>query len=92
MTNPKLEVLTAQNSQLSVGPVLSQLRASVERRLDVSLPVNDPNEKINRHVMAANQEVLRPAAEVVKAAIPAPVHDRLHDFEFEFEGTAHLRE
>jgi len=31
MTNPKLEVLTAQNSQLSVGPVLSQLRVSVER-------------------------------------------------------------
>jgi phospholipid-binding lipoprotein MlaA len=47
---------------------------------DASLPVSDPNEHINRHVLAANQAVLRPASEVVKAAIPGPVHDRLHDF------------
>ena len=46
---------------------------------DASLPINDPNEDVNRHVMAANQEVLRPASEFVKAAIPGPVHDRLHD-------------
>jgi phospholipid-binding lipoprotein MlaA len=45
---------------------------------DASLPVSDPHEEANRHVMAANQEVLRPAAEFVKA-IPGPVHDRLHD-------------
>jgi len=43
-----------------------------------SLPINDPGEDINRHVMTANQEVLRPAAEFVKA-LPGPVHDRLHD-------------
>jgi phospholipid-binding lipoprotein MlaA len=30
--------------------------------------------------MTVNQEVLRPAAEFVKAAIPGPVHNRLHDF------------
>ena len=46
---------------------------------DASLPVNDPYEGTNRHVMAANQEVLRPAAEVVKSAIPGTMHDRLHD-------------
>jgi phospholipid-binding lipoprotein MlaA len=43
------------------------------------MPVNDPNESMNRQVMAANQEMLRPASEFVKAAIPGPVHDRLHD-------------
>jgi phospholipid-binding lipoprotein MlaA len=47
---------------------------------DVALPVSDPNEQFNRHVMAANQAVLGPASEVVNAAIPGPVHDRLHDF------------
>ena len=46
---------------------------------DASLPINDPNEEMNRHVMAANQEVLRPASVVVKTAIPGPVHDRLRD-------------
>jgi phospholipid-binding lipoprotein MlaA len=46
---------------------------------DASMPVNDPNESMNRQVMAANQEMLRPASEFVKAAIPGPVHDRLHD-------------
>jgi phospholipid-binding lipoprotein MlaA len=30
-------------------------------------------------VMAANQEVLRPISEAVKAVVPGPVHDRLHD-------------
>jgi phospholipid-binding lipoprotein MlaA len=60
-----------------VLPVLLGACAGLPR--DASLPINDPNEDMNRHVMAANQEVLRPAAEVVKAAIPGPVHDRLHD-------------
>jgi len=43
------------------------------------MPVNDPIEDMNRRVMAANQEVLRPAAEFVQTAIPGPVHDRLRD-------------
>jgi phospholipid-binding lipoprotein MlaA len=43
------------------------------------MPVNDPNEDMNRRVLAANQEVLRPAAEFVQIAIPGPLHDRLHD-------------
>jgi phospholipid-binding lipoprotein MlaA len=46
---------------------------------DASLPMNDPDEGVNRRVMAANQEVLRPLAQAVQAAIPGPVHDRLHD-------------
>jgi phospholipid-binding lipoprotein MlaA len=59
-----------------VLPLLLGACAGLSR--NPSLPINDPNEDINRHVMTANQEVLRPAAELVKA-IPAPVHDRLHD-------------
>jgi phospholipid-binding lipoprotein MlaA len=43
------------------------------------MPINDPNEGVNRQVMTANQELLRPASEFVKTAIPGPVHDRLHD-------------
>lgn len=46
---------------------------------DTSLPVDDPQEAANRQVMAANQEALRPASQLVKAAIPGPLHDRLHD-------------
>jgi phospholipid-binding lipoprotein MlaA len=61
-----------------VLPVLLGACAGVPR--DASLPLNDPNEGINRHVMAANQEILRPASQVVKAVITGPVHDRLHDF------------
>src|SRR5262249_53670737 len=58
-------------------PLLASACAGVPR--DASLPVSDPHEQMNRHVMAANQEVLRPVSEAVKAAIPGPVHDRLHD-------------
>jgi phospholipid-binding lipoprotein MlaA len=59
-------------------PLLSGACAALPR--DVSLPVSDPNEQTNRHVMAANQAVLGPASEVLNAAIPGPIHDRLHDF------------
>ena len=45
---------------------------------DASLPINDPNEQSNRHLMAANQALLGPVARVVKA-LPGPVHDRVHD-------------
>jgi phospholipid-binding lipoprotein MlaA len=41
--------------------------------------MNDPHEDVNRHVMAANQEALRPLAQAVQATIPGPVHERLHD-------------
>jgi phospholipid-binding lipoprotein MlaA len=47
---------------------------------DVSLPLQDPNEKANRQIMTMNQETLRPASEFVKTAIPGPVQKRLRDF------------
>ncbi|MFL5063151.1 MAG: VacJ family lipoprotein [Xanthobacteraceae bacterium] len=46
---------------------------------DASLPINDPHEQLNRHVLTATRVTLRPAAEVV-SAIPGPLHDRLRDF------------
>src|SRR2546430_15809272 len=46
---------------------------------DPSLPISDPNEQTNRQVLAANQQILGPVSEAVRAAIPGPVHDRLHD-------------
>ncbi len=61
-----------------VLPLVLAACAGVTR--DASLPIHDPNETINRGVMAANQELLRPASEIIKAAIPGPIHDRLHDF------------
>src|ERR1700750_3365161 len=46
---------------------------------DASLPISDPNEEANRQVLAANQKILGPVSEGVKAAVPGPVHERLHD-------------
>ncbi|MFL6972779.1 MAG: VacJ family lipoprotein [Xanthobacteraceae bacterium] len=46
---------------------------------DASLPINDPHELLNRHVLTVTRVTLRPAAEVV-SAIPGPLHDRLRDF------------
>jgi phospholipid-binding lipoprotein MlaA len=60
-----------------VLPLLLGACAGVPR--DASMPVNDPNESMNRRVMAANQETLRPVSQVVKATIPGPVQDRLSD-------------
>src|SRR5262249_16463272 len=42
-------------------------------------PVSDPNEQANRQVLAANQKILGPVSEGVRAAIPGPVQERLHD-------------
>jgi phospholipid-binding lipoprotein MlaA len=60
-----------------VLPALVGACAGVPR--DASLPINDPNEETNRRIMAVNQAVLHPVAQVVKAVTPGPVHDRLHD-------------
>jgi phospholipid-binding lipoprotein MlaA len=46
---------------------------------DASLPISDPSEQMNRQILTANQAVLRPAAEVVKAATPGPLRERLRD-------------
>ena len=59
-------------------PLLVGACAAVPR--DASLPVNDPNENVNRHIMTANQEILRPAAVAVTALTPGPIHDRVRDF------------
>jgi len=64
-------------------PLLVAGCAGMQR--DASLPLHDPNERMNRGVMALNLAVMRPAAEVV-SALPGPVHDRLRDF------NANLRE
>jgi phospholipid-binding lipoprotein MlaA len=61
----------------SALPLLLAACAGVPR--DASLPINDPNEQLNRHVLTATRVTLRPAAEVV-SAIPGPLHDRLRDF------------
>jgi phospholipid-binding lipoprotein MlaA len=45
---------------------------------DPSLPIDDPNEQLNRTVLRANQVVLDPVANVVKAA-PAPFTNRIRD-------------
>jgi phospholipid-binding lipoprotein MlaA len=58
-------------------PLLLSACAGAPR--DASLPISDPSEAANRQVLAANQEILRPVSEAVKAFIPGPVHDRLHD-------------
>ncbi len=59
-------------------PVITGACAATPR--DASLPVQDPNEQTNRQMLAVNQEMLRPVAEVVKAVVPGPVRDRLRDF------------
>lgn len=60
-----------------VLPVLVGACAGTPR--DASLPISDPNEQTNRQILEANQAVLRPVAEVVKAVAPGPLHDRLRD-------------
>jgi phospholipid-binding lipoprotein MlaA len=56
------------------------LGACAELPRDTALPLQDPSENVNRRIMTANQEMLRPAAEFVQTAIPGPVSKRLRDF------------
>jgi phospholipid-binding lipoprotein MlaA len=48
---------------------------------DPSLPIDDPWEQTNRGVLRANQVVLDPGANVVKAVTPNPVLNRLRDLD-----------
>ena len=67
---------------LPVGCVLLALVsgcAGIPR--DPSMPVNDPNEQLNRGVLKFNQVVLDPAANVVQTVTPGPVLDRLRDLD-----------
>jgi phospholipid-binding lipoprotein MlaA len=63
---------------VSALPLLLGACAGLPR--DASLPVNDPNEDMNRRIMAVNQAFLEPAAELVDAVVPDRVHDRVRDF------------
>ena len=60
-----------------VAALLVSACASAPR--DAALPVSDPHEQANRQVLAANQKILGPVSEGVRAAIPGPVQERLHD-------------
>jgi phospholipid-binding lipoprotein MlaA len=67
------------------GPIACGLAALVSACAgvprDPSLPIDDPNEQFNRRILAVNQAVLDPVANVVKAATPAPVLNRLRDLD-----------
>ena len=52
---------------------------------DPSLPIDDPNEQFNRRILAVNQAVLDPVANVVKAGTPLPVLNRLRDLDDNIE-------
>ena len=66
------------------GPIAGALAALVSGCAgvprDPSLPIDDPWEQTNRGVLRANQVVLDPVANVVKAA-PAPVLNRIRDLD-----------
>ena len=49
-------------------PVVVAGCASAPR--DASLPLQDPNEHVNRQMLAMNQEVLRPVANAVQTVVP----------------------
>ncbi len=63
-----------------VVPALSLLVSACAAQRNPALPLDDPNEAINRQIMDANQEILRPASAIMAAATPGPLRDRLHDF------------
>ena len=65
---------------LSAAGLAALLSACAGVPRDASLPIDDPNEQFNRGVLRANQVVLDPVANVVKAA-PAPVRNRLRDLD-----------
>ena len=67
-------------SWLTVSVLAALVSACAGTPRDASLPINDPNEQMNRRVLEVNQAVLGPVAKVVKAVTPGPVHDRLRDF------------
>jgi phospholipid-binding lipoprotein MlaA len=65
------------HSTIWLLPAFVAACASMPR--DASLPINDPNEQINRRILEVNQAVLHPIATVVKTVTPKPVHNRLQD-------------
>jgi phospholipid-binding lipoprotein MlaA len=63
---------------LSAAGLAGLLGACAGVPRDPSLPIDDPNEQFNRGVLRANQIVLDPVANVVKAA-PSPLTNRIRD-------------
>jgi phospholipid-binding lipoprotein MlaA len=88
--------LWSKGTAACVSALLVSACASALR--DASLPVSDPNETANRQVLAMNQQALGPLSEAVRATVPGPVHDRLHDLNSNLkeprilvnEGASHL--
>ncbi len=66
---------------LIAGGLAALVSACAGAPRDPSLPIDDPNEQFNRRVLAVNQAVLDPVANVVKAATPTPVLNRLRDLD-----------
>src|SRR5262245_34614528 len=67
-------------SKWAIGGVAALLvSACASAPRNASLPISDPNENANRQVLAANQKILGPVSAGVRAAVPGPVHERLHD-------------
>src|SRR5262249_17943062 len=64
---------------LTAGATALLLSACASTPRDASLAISDPNENTNRQVLATNQKILGPVSEGVRAAVPGPVHERLHD-------------
>ena len=64
---------------VTAGATALLLSACASAPRDASLAISDPNENTNRQVLAANQKILGPVSEGVRAAVPGPVHERLHD-------------
>ena len=65
---------------LSAAGLAALIGACAGAPRDASLPIDDPNEQLNRTVLRGNQIVLDPVANVVKAA-PSPVTNRIRDLD-----------
>ena len=91
------EELTMRRAERWVEPVACVRAGGARQRLRgraarPSLPIDDPNEQFNRGVLAVNQAVLDPVANVVKAVTPGPILDRLRRSGRQPQGAAHFRE
>jgi phospholipid-binding lipoprotein MlaA len=71
-----------RRAALSIAWALAALAtgcAGVAR--DPSMPINDPNEQLNRAVLKVNQAALDPVADVVQTITVGPALDRLRDLD-----------
>jgi phospholipid-binding lipoprotein MlaA len=66
--------------RLSAAGLAALVAACAGVPRDPSLPIDDPNEQLNRAVLHVNQVALDPVASVVKEA-PSPVTNRIRDLD-----------